>query len=347
MMNLFQKYLAEEYIEDYQEGRLSRRSVLKLIAAVTGSMLTANSLLAACASPEETQTAQSTLETTPPPTPTVTQAPATPTSAPTATGVSTPQATTQPTDPPGTQPQFEIQGTVSPNDPAVIGEDYEFPGDDGSNLLGYLARPSDIGSYPVVLVCHENRGLTNHIKDVARRLAKAGYIGLAVDLLARQGGTAALSPDAVPGFLGNTPPGQFVQDFKDGWLSLHDQPFAEISRLGMVGFCFGGGVTWQAAVNMPELLAAVPFYGPHPMVEDVPAIQAAILAIYGANDARINQGIAAIEAAMQANAKIYEKIIYPGADHAFHNDTGSRYHPAAAMDAWDKTLAWFGHYLKT
>ena len=113
----------------------------------------------------------------------------------------------------------------------------------------------------------------------------------------------------------------------------------------MVGYCFGGGVTWLMATRMPELRAAVPFYGPHPPVEDVPNIQAAVLGIYAGNDQRINQGIPPIEEAMIANNKIYEKVIYEGADHAFHNDAGGRYKPEAAKDAWRRTLEWFGKYL--
>jgi carboxymethylenebutenolidase len=220
----------------------------------------------------------------------------------------------------------------------------QFPGQ-GATLLGYLAQPAGDGTYPVVLVCHENRGLTEHIKDVIRRLAKAGYIGLAVDLLSRQGGIAAFSSEDVPGALGNTPPEQFVQDFISAWRYLQGQSFADAARVGMVGFCFGGGVTWQVAVGMPELRAAVPFYGPHPAVEDVPKIQAPVLAIYGGLDERINSGIPAIEEAMKQNNKVYEKVIYPNAGHAFHNDTGPRYNPEAAQDAWKRTLEWFGKYL--
>jgi carboxymethylenebutenolidase len=181
---------------------------------------------------------------------------------------------------------------------------------------------------------------------VTRRFAKAGYVGLAVDLLSRQGGSASLGADNVPGALGNISPDQFVEDFKSGWQYLQGQPFADAARVGMTGFCFGGGVTWRVATQMPELLAAVPFYGPHPPLEDVPNIQAAVLAIYGELDSRINSGIPAIEQAMAENNKIYEKMIYQGADHAFHNDTGSRYHPEAAKDAWERTLAWFEQYVR-
>ncbi len=318
-MNEFQRYLADEFAEDYQEGRLSRRQALKLIASVTGSLVLANSILAACAPVNRTGTASSSQTGTP----SSQTAPAN-----TQTGASTPAA----------------YGTVSPDDPAVQAEMVEFPGE-GATLQAYLARPKDEGAAPVILVCHENRGLTEHIKDVARRLAKAGYVALAVDLLSRQGGTGALSPDQVPGALGNTPPDQFVQDFLSGWHYLQDQAFAQADRVGMVGFCFGGGVTWRVATHMPELKAAVPFYGPQPPVEDVPNIHAAVLAIYGELDQRINQGIPAIEEAMQKNNKIFEKVIYPNADHAFHNDTGPRYNREAAQDAWKRTLEWFGKYV--
>jgi carboxymethylenebutenolidase len=167
-----------------------------------------------------------------------------------------------------------------------------------------------------------------------------------LDLLSRQGGSAVLGEGNVPGALGNIPPDQFVEDFKSGWRSLQGQPFVIADRVGMTGFCFGGGVTWRVATQMSELLAAVPFYGPHPPVEDVPNIRAAVLAIYGELDSRINSGIPAIEEAMAANNKIYEKIVYPNADHAFHNDTGSRYNPEAAKDAWERTLAWFDQYVR-
>jgi carboxymethylenebutenolidase len=239
---------------------------------------------------------------------------------------------------------LELSGTVSPDDPAVQAAPVEFL-DDSARLLGYLARPSGEGSAPVVLVCHENRGLTEHIQDVTRRLAKAGYVALAVDLLSRQGGVAAFSSDDVPGALSSIDPVQFFQDFLSGWRYLQGLAFAQSDRVGMVGFCFGGGVTWRVATGMPELKAAVPFYGIHPPVEDVPNINAAVLAIYAERDTRINQGIPAIEEAMRQNNKIYEKVIYPNTDHAFHNDTGSRYNPEAARDAWRRTLEWFGRYL--
>jgi carboxymethylenebutenolidase len=313
------QYLVSEFVEDYQEGHMTRRDALKRIAGILGSMVLAESLLAACAPPAApAPTAQPTAA----PSPTAQQATPTTTSA-GATGV-----------------------TIPPDDPAIEAGPVQFPGQ-GATILAYLARPKGNGPLPAVLVCHENRGLLEHIKDVARRLAKAGYVGLAVDLLSRQGGTDKIGDAAqVPGLLANAPAQQLVQDFKDGLTYLQGQPFVAQDRIGMVGFCFGGGVTWRCATQIPELKAAVPFYGPNPPLEDVPKIKAAVLAIYGELDTRITSGAAAIEAAMKQNNKTFEKIVYPNANHAFHNDTGANYNPQAATEAWAKTLAWFDKYLR-
>lgn len=322
-MNYFQNYLAEEFVEDYQEGRLNRRQALKMLAKVTGSLIAANSFLAACTPvPEETGI---------PPTGMT----------PTLAAASSPSA-------PGQAPstaQSAASGTTSPDDPTLEASPVQFKGKDAAPLQGYLARPKTGGPFALVLVCHENRGLTDHHRDITRRFAKAGYAALAVDLLSRKGGTASLSYDEVPGELGNMPLEQFVQDFQSGLEYLKGQPFTQSQRVGMIGFCFGGGVTWKVAVSLPELRAAIPFYGPPPPVEDLPKIQAAVLAIYGANDARITQTAPAVEEAMLKNHKTFEKIIYPNADHAFFNDTGPRYNPEAARDAWNKSLAWFQKYL--
>jgi len=333
-MNDFQRYLADEFVEDYQEGRLSRRDALKLIASVVGSLTIAQTFLVGCTPPiTPAPTAGVTPDTPRPPTAASTTAP------PTAQATET---LVMPSDtPPAT---LAVSGTVSPDDSAIQAGPAEFASG-GAQVQGYLARPAGPGPFPVILVCHENRGLTEHIKDVTRRLAKANYVGLAVDLLSRQGGSANINANDVPGLLGNTAPEQFVSDFVVGWQYLQSQTFTIAARVGMVGFCFGGGVTWRVAVGMPELKAAVPFYGPHPSVEDVPKIQAAVRAIYAGRDDRINQGIPAIEAAMQAASKVYEKIIYPDVDHAFHNDTGQRYVAPAAQAAWASTLEWFGKYV--
>ena len=325
-MTDFKRYLLDEFVEDYQEGHLSRREALKLIAGVTGSLALANTILAACApTPRATSTAAPTSARPAADAPAPSQPP--------------PTSTPQPIDTPVATATAGVSGEIEASD-------VEFPGADAT-LTGYLARPAGDGSYPAVLVCHENRGLTDHIKDVTRRVAMAGYVGLAVDLLSRQGGTAAIDPSQVPGILSNTPQEQLVQDFVAGWRWLQSQPYVNADRVGMVGFCFGGGMTWRVAISLPELRAAVPFYGPHPSVDEVPSIQAAVLAIYAERDQRITQGAPAIETAMQANNKVYEKVIYPNTDHAFHNDTGTRYNSEAARDAWARTLAWFEQYLRT
>src|SRR5215208_2427548 len=218
-MNLFQRYLAEEFAEDYEEGRISRRDALKLIASVTGSLVAANSILAACApSPEATETNV----------PAATDVPAT---EPLATREASPAAGPAPTD--SAAPEA-VYGTVMPDDPAIIAGEVEIPAPDAI-IKGYLARPASEGVAPVILVCHENRGLTPHIQDVTRRLAKAGYIGLAVDLLSREGGSASVGESNVPGALGNIPPEQFVDDFKSTWRYLQNQDFADASKVGMTG----------------------------------------------------------------------------------------------------------------
>lgn len=323
-MTDFKQYLLDEFVEDYQEGLISRREALKLIAGITGSMALASSLLAACApSAQPTQAAATALPTEP----------AAPTAAPTSVPT-TPPTQAPPTAEPTAQPTGEIEA-----------QDVQFEGD-GATLMGYWAKPVGGGPYPIVLVAHENRGLTDHIKDVTRRFAQAGYAALAVDLLSRQGGTAGKDSSSVPGLLSGMPQEQFVQDFISGLRFAQQQPGVQADRVGMTGFCFGGGVTWRVAVGLPELSAAVPFYGPPPSADEVSAINAAVLAMYAERDSRITSTVPTIEAAMQQAGKTYEKMIYPNTDHAFFNDTGTRYNAEAAQDAWAKMLAWFDRYLK-
>lgn len=297
-MNDLQRYLVEEAVEDYEEGRLSRRQALRAVAGVAGAAL-ASRILDARAQGGKAAASKA---------------------------------------PPSAPPQ------VAPNDPDIVAGIAEFPGE-GARLDGYLARPARPGLFPVVLVCHENRGLTRHIEDVARRLAKAGYVGLAVDLLSREGGTEKHDYDAIPGILGKAPPARHVQDFRSGLAYARSQPAARSDSAGMVGFCFGGAVTWRVAAGLPELRAAVPFYGVPVPDADVPGIRAAVLAIYAGRDERINRNIPAIEAAMARNGKTFRKIVYPNVDHAFHNDSGPRYDAEAAKAAWSEALAWFGRYL--
>ena len=330
--NSLRNYLVEEFVEDYQEGHITRREALSKLAAIFGSFAFASSFLAACA-PAPTATP------VPPPATKASATALTTASAATTVATATVIATL------ATTPVATVNPiTISPDDPAIEVKMVDFQSK-SDKIMAYLAKPKGNGPFPILLLCHENRGLTDHIKDVARRAAKAGYATLAVDLLSRQGGTDKVGAD-VPGVLGNTPPQQFVDDFRAGLAFMQTLNFVRKDRAGMVGFCFGGGVTWRCATQIAELRAAIPFYGPNPPLEDVPKTQAAVLGIYGALDTRITGGATEIEAAMKQNNKTFEKIVYPNANHAFHNDTGASYNPEAAKDAWAKTLAWLDKYVR-
>jgi carboxymethylenebutenolidase len=348
-VNHLQRYLVDEFVEDYQEGLISRRKALKLIGGITGAAI-ATQLLAACGQPaaappvaEPTTAAQPTTAATTAPT----SAPAAEaTAAPTVAAAMVPTSASAAQQPTSASAAGGVPNSVPADDPAVQGEMVRFPGSD-AELMGYLARPADAGSFPIVLVCHENRGLTPHIEDVARRLAKVGYIGFAVDLLSREGGTAAQTDtDAIPGLLSGAPPERHVEDFRSGLEYVKAQPYAQADRAGMVGFCFGGGVTWLVAAGVPELRAAVPFYGPPAPVAQVPKINAAVLAVLAERDTRINGQVPPVAEAMQAAGKTFRQEIYPGVDHAFHNDTGQRYNAEQAQAAWAAALAWFEQYLR-
>lgn len=345
------QYLVEEFIEDYQHGQLTRRDALKRLTGLVGASAAA-ALIAACAPAVQSTPTTAPQPSAAPPTNPATAVPmaATPTTAPSATTTAATATIASPDPTLTTEATNTVTaGTnnvpVSPDDPAIQASDVTFPSQ-GATIAGYLARPAGNGTYPAILVAHENRGLTDHIKDVTRRLAKAGYVALAVDLLSREGGTAKVGASGVPGVLGNTPPAQMVGDFAAALEYLKQRDFVAPGQFGMTGFCFGGGMTWRAATQIPELRAAVPYYGPNPPLEDVPKIQAAVLAQYGGNDARINSGIPAIEKAMKDNNKIFEYMIYKGANHAFNNDTGPNYNAQAANEAWAKTLAWFDKYVR-
>ena len=215
----------------------------------------------------------------------------------------------------------------------------------GTEISGYLARPEHGSAGPAVLICHENRGLTPHIQDVARRYAKAGYAALALDLLSREGGTAGMDPDAVPGALTKAGAQRHVSDFAAGFDYLNAQDFVDHGRIAMNGFCFGGGITWQAATALPGLKATSAFYGPAPDLDKVAAIKAAVFGVYAELDQRITGAMPALRDALAKTDVRHELKVYPGVDHAFHNDTGERYNQEQATAAWNDTLAWFGKYV--
>ncbi|MFW6097838.1 MAG: dienelactone hydrolase family protein, partial [Chloroflexota bacterium] len=241
---------------------------------------------------------------------------------------------------PGAQSPF----TVPVGHSSVIAEDVTLTSQ-GDEITAYLVQPADDGTFPGVLVCHENRGLTAHIRDVARRFAQAGYVALAIDLLSREGGTENLDRDQIPGLLSNAGSQRHVADFSAGFDYLQSLESVDGERIGMTGYCFGGGITWDVATTLPDLKAAVPFYGRGPDWDHVANIQAAVLGVYAENDARINAGIDALREALDEAGITYEFKIYPGVDHAFHNDTSSRYVEEQATQAWQDTLDWFETYL--
>jgi carboxymethylenebutenolidase len=196
-----------------------------------------------------------------------------------------------------------------------------------------------------VLVIHENMGLTPFIRTVAARLAGAGYSTLAVDLLSEDGGTAAFTdPGAATAALAKIPPARFVADLRASITELGNR--APGRKLGVVGFCFGGGLVWQLlAAGEPRLAAAAPFYGPLPDSPDFSRSTAAVLGLYGDLDKRITTSRDAAAAALTKAGLAHDLVVEPAADHAFFNDTGARYQLAAASDAYRRLLEWFGRYL--
>ncbi|MGB3423479.1 MAG: YghX family hydrolase [Castellaniella sp.] len=242
-------------------------------------------------------------------------------------------------------PDYALAEQVSFTDPDILAEYIRYPSPKGNGTVrAYLVRPAKAaGKVPGVVVVHENRGLNPYIEDVARRLAKAGFLALAPDGLSAKGG-----------YPGNDELGRALQQQIDP-VKLMNDFFAAVEFLptvagstgktGIIGFCYGGGVANAAAVAYPELAAAVPFYGMQPRPEDVPRIQAPLLLHYAGLDTRVNAGWPAYEAALKAGGKTYEAYVYPGVNHGFHNDSTPRYDKDAAELAWSRSIAWFRRWL--
>jgi carboxymethylenebutenolidase len=244
-------------------------------------------------------------------------------------------------------PNYAWAQQVAKDDPRIKSEYLEYASPKGAGKMrGLLARPAEAeGKLPAVLVIHENRGLNPYIEDVARRLAVAGFLALAPD---------ALTP--LGGYPGNDDKGRELQRRRDPEKMTED--FIAAARLlkghqrsngkvGVVGFCFGGGVANTLAVRIPEVIdAAVPFYGRQPAAEDVPKIKAPLLLHYGELDRRINAGWPAYEKALKSAGVDYKVYFYEGANHGFHNDTTPRYDESAAKLAWKRTIDFFNAQLK-
>ncbi|ASZ13319.1 dienelactone hydrolase family protein [Chitinophaga pendula] len=219
-------------------------------------------------------------------------------------------------------------------------EDITYPGD-RTSMKAYLVKPAgQEAKKGAVIVIHENRGLNPHIRDVARRVAQAGYIALAPDALSVFGGTPQ-DEEAARDLFGKLDTQQNLNNFLKAVDYLQSLPESN-GKIGCVGFCWGGAMANQLAVNAPSLKAAVAYYGKQPDAADVPKIKAAVLLHYGGLDERINAGIPAYEAALKAAGVKYELFVYQGAQHAFNNDTApTRYNKEAATLAWQRTLKLF------
>ena len=229
---------------------------------------------------------------------------------------------------------------VASDDARIVGENVTFEGAMGA-ISGYLVKPANqSGPLPGVIVIHENRGLNEHIKDVARRVALEGFAALAPDFLSDAGGTPE-DEDRARAMIGELEGGQTVENAVAavGWLAGRDDT---TGKVGAVGFCWGGGLVNQLAVASPNLAAAVPYCGRQPAAADVAQIHAAILAHYAGLDERINAGIDAYRAGLEAAGKDYTFHVYDGVNHAFNNDTSmARYDKPAADLAWSRTIAFF------
>ncbi|MEV0380246.1 dienelactone hydrolase family protein [Nonomuraea sp. NPDC050643] len=308
-MTPIQRYLAEEVALDHVDGLIPRREALRRLALLGLGLPAATALLAACGAPSET-------------------------AAPTASG------TSPATSPPAGTPT----ATAGPAGPSPLPtEAITFPGPEGTTLQGAWAAAAEPKG--AVLVIHENRGLTDHIRSVSGRLAAGGFSALALDLLSREGGTATFADTAqATAKLGEIAPERFVADMKAAVGELSNR--AEGAKLGMTGFCFGGGMTWLLLSSAePRLAAAVPFYGPLPDNADMAGTKAAVMGVYAEQDDRVNATRDAARAALEKAGLTHEIVTFPGVGHAFFNDTGQRYNAEAAAQAYDRVLDWFGRHL--
>jgi carboxymethylenebutenolidase len=245
------------------------------------------------------------------------------------------------------RPNYAWAQQVPKDDKRIRIETVTIPSPQGNGeIKGPLVRPSNAtGKLPGVLVVHENRGLTPYIEDVARRLGASGFMALAPDGLTSVGGFPGTDELGVAAF-GKVDRNKMTEDFVAAALWLKARPDCT-GKIGVVGFCYGGGIANTLAVRLgADLAAAVPFYGAQPKAEDVATIKAPILAHYASLDTRLTAGWPAYEAALKANHVTYAGYVYEGANHGFHNDTTPRYDEAAAKLAWQRTMDFFNKYLK-
>ena len=243
-------------------------------------------------------------------------------------------------------PDYEGNIQIKRDDPRLKSEYINYPSPKGGGTIkGLLSKPIDakkkLGG---IVVVHENRGLNPYIEDVARRCALAGFISLAPDALTPLGGYPG-NDDEGRALQSKRDRGEMEEDFIAAYDYLKNHKECN-GKVGVVGFCFGGGIANMMAVRLPELAAAVPFYGSQPAIADVPKINAPLLLHYASLDTRITGGWPPYEAALKENGKRYQAFIYENVNHGFHNDTTPRYDKAAAELAWKRTIDFFNEYLK-
>ena len=243
-------------------------------------------------------------------------------------------------------PDYQGNVQIKADDPRLKSEYIKYDSPKGGGVIkGLLSEPKDnkkkLGG---IIVVHENRGLNPYIEDVARRAALAGFITLAPDALTPLGGYPG-NDDKGREMQSKRDPKEMEEDFIAAYEYLKVHPDCN-GKVGVVGFCFGGGIANRMAVRIPNLAAAVPFYGSQPAADDVPKIQAPLMLHYASLDTRITGGWPAYEAALKANGKKYQAFIYENVNHGFHNDTTPRYDKAAAELAWKRTIDFFSEYLK-
>jgi carboxymethylenebutenolidase len=243
-------------------------------------------------------------------------------------------------------PDYKNTLQVKADDPRITSEYIHYDSPKGGGAIkALLSKPADAkGKLGGVVVIHENRGLNPYIEDVAKRVALAGFIAIAPDALSPLGGYPG-NDDAGREMQSKRDRNEMLEDFIAAYDYLKNNKDCN-GKIGVVGFCFGGGIANMMAVRLPGLSAAVPFYGSQPAAEDVPKIQAPLLLHYAGLDTRVNEGWPAYEAALKANGKAYTAYIYPNVNHGFHNDTTPRYDKAAAELAWKRTIDFFKEKLQ-
>ena len=290
--------MAEEIkklVQEYCEGKISRREFIQQAVVFTGSLAVATSLIDSLAS----------------------------------------------------TPAYAAQ--VDANDPALASSEVQFLGKAGT-VFGYLTRPKVSGKYPAIVVIHQNRGLNEHIRDVARRFAKEGYVALAPDYLSRHGGTKKVSPEGKDVNVRELAPTQtVVEDTEASVTYLRTLSEIRGDRVGVVGFCWGGGMAFAVATQSREPKAVVVYYGSTPTPSDLlKNIEAPVLAHYGELDKGITGRVPQTEEAMKQYNKPFTYKIYPGAAHAFNDDDRpDRYNPEASKDAWNRTIEFFKKHLQS